>query len=281
MFRGCFLGVYASLKSRNVSAKPRSCCQILPDHVHVMSDFGSSTLTEAQGEVSKHYSSSRTKCGGLKPQSTSSCSHSCHNVAGVTRRHKSSAFFYVRFSRTIWGGIVQWNGFFSVRALYFALVLIRVSKLACSVKFHQFYVSLSLRAQVAINGLHPRRTALSGGLHVTTHCSCCWRGLCQWWLGFRQFSARRRWHHLVPRDAICLCLTHAYLGSSGGKGGSMMAFVEDKFIIKASWSNCACFACSNLVTPMIWIEIKLFIFHCISVLSLGVEALNSPTWISL
>ena len=35
----------------------------------------------------------------------------------------------------------------------------------------------------------------------------------------------------------CLCLTHAYLGSSGGKGGSMMAFVEDKFIVKASWSN--------------------------------------------
>ena len=25
-----------------------------------------------------------------------------------------------------------------------------------------------------------------------------------------------------------------YLGSSGGKGGSMMAFVEDKFIVKAS-----------------------------------------------
>ena len=45
----------------------------------------------------------------------------------------------------------------------FALVLLHVSKLACSVKFHTRYVSLGLLAQ----GLHPRRTALSGGLHVT------------------------------------------------------------------------------------------------------------------
>ena len=37
-----------------------------------------------------------------------------------------------------------------------------------------------------------------------------------------------------PCDAMCFDLMHAYLGSSGGKGGSMMAFVEDKFIIKAS-----------------------------------------------
>ena len=38
----------------------------------------------------------------------------------------------------------------------------------------------------------------------------------------------------MPCDAMCFNLMHAYLGSSGGKGGSMMAFVEDKFIIKAS-----------------------------------------------
>ena len=39
---------------------------------------------------------------------------------------------------------------------------------------------------------------------------------------------------LYQKISMCLCLTHAYLGSSGGKGGSMMAFVEDKFIVKAS-----------------------------------------------
>ena len=39
----------------------------------------------------------------------------------------------------------------------FPLVLLR----ACLVKFHQISVSFILRAQVAINGLHPRRRALS------------------------------------------------------------------------------------------------------------------------
>ena len=58
-----------------------------------------------------------------------------------------------------WNCSMKW--FFHREGFMFPLVLLRVSKLACLVKFHQTCVSFILRAQVAINGLHPRRRALS------------------------------------------------------------------------------------------------------------------------
>ena len=241
VFRGCFLGVYASLKSRNVSAKPRSCCQILPDHVHVMSDFGSSTLTatlllrEAQGEVSKHYSSSRTKCGATQTSKHIQLQSQLPQCCRCDQEAQVKCIFLCQ----IFTNYLRWNcsmkWFFQREGLIFALVLLRVSKLACSVKFHQCYVSLSLRAQVAINGLHPRRTALSGGLHVSplTAVVAGEDFVNDGW-DFASFQHGGACTILYQKNSMCLCLTHAYLGSSGGKGGSMMAFVEDKFIVKAS-----------------------------------------------
>ena len=180
------LGVYASLKSRNVSAKPRSCCQILPDHVHVMSDFGSSTLTatlllrEAQGEVSKHYSSSRTKCGATQTSKHIQLQSQLPQCCRCDQEAQVKCIFLCQ----IFTNYLRWNcsmkWFFQREGLIFALVLLRVSKLACSVK-----ISPMLRvikpSGAGCDQWPPSQTYGSqwGLACFSTHCSCCWRGLCQ------------------------------------------------------------------------------------------------------
>ena len=161
-----------------------------------------SKIIRFQGEVGKHYSSSRTKCGAtqtskhieLQSQLPQFCR--CDTEAHVH-------VFYVRFSRTIevelfneivfsaWGPYVC-AGFASC---FQAGMFSKISHTLCVIR------SFGPGPPSQTHGSQWGLTCYS------THCSCCWRGLCQWWLGFRQFSARRRLHHFVPRDAMCLCLT--------------------------------------------------------------------------
>ena len=120
VFRSCFLGVYASLKSRNVSVKLRSCCQILFDNVHVFYYLGSSTLTythrfsvKPRQTVSKVRSANIIRpagrnAGGLKPQNPSfkTEEHAQSNVVfcmvAVTGcDQEACVFFWCQIQRTI------------------------------------------------------------------------------------------------------------------------------------------------------------------------------------